>query len=110
MRREAHKRLFALILMLTLCGSGTMTATRVVQAGTLPGEPVPGTPPSDPQAGDPDSPGGKTPKPGPGSGTIGAAHRDVWSQRLSPRQGSFGLWMLRFRTAFASVIRILFRV
>ena len=110
MRREAHKRLFALILMLTLCGSGTMTAARVVQAGSLPGEPVPGAPPSDPQAGDPDSPGGKTPKPGPGSGNIGAAHRDVWSQRLSPSQGSFGMWVLRFRTAFAFVVRILFRV
>ena len=106
MRRKAHKRLWTLILMMLLCGAGLAPATRVARADTVPTEPVPGSPP-DPGAGDPDAPdhGKSLPSPGSHRGNTGQTIRVT----TAPPQGPMSIWMLRFRMAFASVYRFLFR-
>jgi hypothetical protein len=106
MRRQAHNRLWTLILMLLLCGASLAPTARVARADTAPTDPQPGSPPGDPQAGDPDAPtnGRSLPAPGGHRGTMGQSTRVT-----VPQQGSFGLWLLRLRMAFATVYRTLFR-
>jgi len=106
MRRKAQNRLWTLILMLSLCGAGMASATRVARADQSPVDPIPGAPPGDPQAGDPDAPGGGKSLPKPGSGR-GASSQPSY-RNVSP--GMFGMWMLRLRMAFAAVYRVWFRI
>ena len=107
MRRKAHNRLWTLILSLLLCGASLAPPiARVACADSSPTDPVPGTPGPSPGAGDPDSPssGGKSlPTP------IG--HRGFTGQtaRVAAPQGTFGIWLLRLRMAFASVYHFMFR-
>ena len=106
MRRKAHHKLWTLILMLLLCGSGLASGARFSRAGTLPSDPVPSGPPGGPQAGDPDDPDGNKsfPKPGSSRGVAGPS-----GGISAPRQNAMSMWMMRFRMAFASVYRYLFR-
>jgi hypothetical protein len=108
MRQKAQNRLWTLIFTMLLCGAALVPGARIARADTAPVDPVPGAPPSDPQAGDPDSPDdGTRSTPAPGG------HRGATGQTLrvttTAHPGSFGMWMLRLRMAFASVYRVLFR-
>ena len=106
MRRKAHQRLWTLILMLLLSGASLAPTARIARADTAPTDPVPGQP-TDPGAGDPDSPdtGRSLPSPGPHRGNTGQTLRVT----SAPQQGTFGIWLLRLRMAFATVYRYLFR-
>lgn len=101
MQRKAHNRLWTLILMLSLCATVMGPAARIARADSTPIDPVPGAPP-DPQAGDPDSPsdGRQLQKQGNNRGNTG--HAVVASPTLS----TYGMWMLKFRMAFAAAFRL----
>jgi hypothetical protein len=106
MRRKAHNRLWTLILSMLLCGASLAPGARIARADTAPTDPVPGAPSGDPQAGDPDSPDTNRSLPAPGG------HRGSTGQTLRSTavpQGTFGIWLLRLRMAFASATRFLFR-
>jgi hypothetical protein len=105
MRRKAHNKLWTLILMLLLCGASLAPAARVARADLTPTDnPMPGAPPGGPNAGDPDNPdnGRSIPAPTP--------HASGQASRLTAQQGTFGIWLLRLRMAFAAMYRILFRI
>lgn len=108
MQRKAHNRLWTLILMLLLSGASLAPAARVARADTTPTDPLPGAPPGDPGAGDPDSPdtGRSLPTPVAHRGSTGMTGRVT----ATPQRGTWGIWLLRLRMAFASVSRFLFRI
>jgi hypothetical protein len=105
MRRKAHNKLWTLILSLLLCGASLAPpSARVAYADASPTDPVPGTGGGQ-GAGDPDSPdtGKSLPTP------IGHRGFTGQSARITAPQGTFGIWLLRLRMAFASVTHFLFR-
>ena len=101
MRRKSLHRLWTLILMLALCGASLAPSVRIAHASEIPtSDPLPSG--GKPNAGDPDDPDSKSaPKPGASHGVVG--------QTVPQMQSGWGMWMLRFRMAFAAVSRFLFR-